>query len=87
MMKFECVFEDEAPKSLSFELQGGEKLSVEQEGGSPFLHANRRGCAVLAEIFAKLALGDYENGFHLHLQRDFETDGGQDVLTILLNEE
>ena len=86
MKKFECVFEDEAPQSLSFELEGGETLAVEQCNDSAFLYANKKGCLVLAKIFAKLAMGDYQTGFHLHLQQDF-AEAGPDVVTITLNEE
>ena len=87
MKKFEFVFEDEAPKTLSFELEGDETLSVEQHNDGAFLYANKKGCSVLARVFAKLAMGDYGAGFHLHLQQNFENSAGPDVVTIILNEE
>ncbi len=87
MKKFEFVFEDEAPQALSFALEGGETLKIEHQDGAPFLYANKRGCGVLATIFAKLAIGDYKSGFHLHLQEDFEKEAGPDVLSIIVTEE
>ena len=41
----------------------------------------------LAQLLVKLRMGEYEQGFHIHLRSDFSGDDTQrDVLTILLDE-
>jgi len=87
MKTFQYVFTDEAPRSLSFELDGSETLVVDQQAIGTVVYANKSTCRVLAQIFAKLALGDYDSGFHVHLQRDFQEDSSPDVLTLVLTEE
>jgi len=41
---------------------------------------------VLAKLLIKLSMGNYGNGFHMHLRGDFSDDAGQpDVLTLMLD--
>jgi len=41
----------------------------------------------LAKLLVKLSLGDYKDGFHVHLRADFGGDAAEpDVLTLLLDE-
>jgi len=41
----------------------------------------------LAKLLIQLSLGEYKNGFHIHLRDNFSDDAAKpDVLTILLNE-
>lgn len=83
---FTFDFDDESPKSLAYECDGNEYLRTSVEGGVPFLLANSAGMLALAKLLIKMGMGEYEEGFHIHLQADFSGDGGQpDVLTILLN--
>ena len=42
---------------------------------------------MLAKLLVKLSMGDYKQGFHIHLRSDFSDDAAQpDALTILLEE-
>jgi hypothetical protein len=41
----------------------------------------------LAKLLVKISMGEYKQGFHIHLRADFSGDAAQpDVLTILLDE-
>ena len=70
---------------MKYELDGAETLAVDQQDGTAYLYANKVGFSVLAKIFAQLADGPYENGYHIHLQRDFG-EAGPDVITVVLND-
>jgi hypothetical protein len=47
------------------------------EGGVPVLYVNKEACRLLAEIFARLALGTHRDGFHLHLRENFDSDASE----------
>jgi hypothetical protein len=84
---FAFDFEDRSPKSIAFECDGTERLRTSVEAGVPFVFANRAGMLALAKLLVKLSTGEYEQGFHIHLRRDFSGDAAQpDVLTILQDE-
>ena len=89
--RFAFDFEDRSPKSIAFECDGSERLQTSTEGGVPFVFANRAGMLALAKLLVKLSMGlsmgEYKQGFHVHLRPDFSDDAAQsDVLTILLDE-
>jgi len=84
---FAFDFEDRSPKSIAFECEGTERLRTTTEAGVPFVFANRTGMLALAKLLVKLSMGEYKQGFHIHLRSDFSGDAAQrDVLTILLDE-
>ncbi len=84
---FTFDFEDKSPKSIAYECDGSERLQTSVEEGCPFVFANRAGMLALAKLLVKLSLGEYRQGFHVHLRRDFSGDAAQpDILTILLDE-
>jgi hypothetical protein len=84
---FTFDFEDRSPKSIAYECGGTERLRTSVEAGGPFLFANRAGMLALAKLLVKLSMGDYEQGFHIHLRSDFSGDAAQpNGLTILLDE-
>jgi len=84
---FTYEYPDTSPRSLSYECSETELLNTSVENGVPFLYANRAGMLTLAKILIKLSQGACENGFHLHLRRNFGDDAATpDVLTILLDE-
>ena len=57
------------------------------EAGVPFVFANRAGILALARLLIKLSMGEYKQGFHIHLRSDFSEDAAhRDVLTILPDE-
>jgi hypothetical protein len=66
---------------------GTERFRTSVEAGVPFVFTNRAGMLALAQLLVKLRMGEYEQGFHIHLRSDFSGDATQrDVLTILLDE-
>ena len=76
-LEFNYQFEDESDEStISFEYDEEieEYLSIRIEGGVPVLYANKSAFKLLAKTFAKLSLGNYKDGFHLHLNTDFDAD-------------
>jgi hypothetical protein len=80
-------FEDRSPKSIAYECDGSERLRTNTEAGVPFVFANRAGMLALGKVLIKLGMGEYKQGFHIHLRSDFSDDAAQpDVLTILLDE-
>ena len=84
---FSFEFEDHSPRSITYEVEQGGRLSASVEDGVPFIYANREGMLTLAKLLLQLSLGKYKNGFHIHLRSDFSDDAGKrDVLTLLLNE-
>ena len=86
--KFNFEFDDVSHKNeISFEYDGDESLKVEIVDGQPFIYVNKSASAFLARFFAKLALGEYQNGFHIHFKEDFEDEPNQDVLAVLVDNE
>jgi hypothetical protein len=85
--KFEFEFEDESlGNSISFEYSEStdEILSVSiDDSGVATIYGNREAFMVLAKTFAKLALGNYKEGFHFHLREDFDGDK-KDIIEIIL---
>jgi hypothetical protein len=73
---FQYEFEQNSHNSISYEfsLEEDEKMDLLMLGGTPFLHLNRSGMLMLARILIKMAHGDYDDGFHLHLKKDFNED-------------
>jgi hypothetical protein len=69
--RFEFEFKDESlENSILFEYGESmdEILSVSiDDSGVATIYGNREAFMVLAKTFAKLALGNYEEGFHFHL--------------------
>jgi hypothetical protein len=85
--KFAFDFEDRSPKSIAYECDGTERLRTSVEAGVPFVFANRAGMLALAKLLVKLSMGEYKQGFHVHLRPDFSGDAARgDALTILLDE-
>ena len=86
--KFEFEFEDQSPSTISFEydVSAEEKISVLIEDGIPVLYVNRQALLFLVKTFAKMALCDYPDGFHVHLTKDFDADEAE-ALRVILNGE
>jgi hypothetical protein len=83
---FSFEFEDHSPRSITYEMSDNEKLKTSVQGGVPFLCANREGMLLLAKLLIQLSLGEYKDGFHVHLRPDFSDDAGKpDSLTIVLD--
>lgn len=87
--RFEYEFEDESPEAkitLEYEPQDDEALRFGSEERGVFLTANRTGFLCLARLFTKLALGNYQPGFHLHIGEDFSSGGVGHSLRITIDE-
>jgi hypothetical protein len=82
---FKLEFDEEGANTLTYEcLAEDERLSTTIENGVPTIYANRSGLITIAKILIKVALGSYANGFHLHIQQNFNEDL-PDCLTIMLD--
>jgi hypothetical protein len=86
--KFEFEFEDESSKNgMTFEYNDDSIndlfLDVSFDSGQSIIYANREGFMVLAKIFTKIALGNYVEGFHIHLGKNFDAER-DDILTIVV---
>jgi hypothetical protein len=82
--KFTFEFEDKSPRGLTYEVKESVRLRVDQlpEQG-PMISGNAEGLLTLAKILVMIASGDYEDGFHLHIRQDFDTDAGKpDILAV-----
>jgi len=84
---FTYEFEDNSPRSVTYECDETERTSTSIQDGVPFVFANRAGMLALAKLLIQLSLGEHKDGFHVHLRADFSDDAAKpDVLTLLLNE-
>jgi hypothetical protein len=84
--KFEFEFEDESLRNrISFEYDDSddEILRTSIINGVTTIYGNRLAFMVLAKTFAKIALGQYQAGFHFHLREDFDGDK-EDIIEITL---
>ncbi|NEZ61839.1 hypothetical protein D0962_03460 [Leptolyngbyaceae cyanobacterium CCMR0082] len=77
MKKFEFEFEDLSSQNriqFDYDEEVDEELKVVIENGMPVLYANKQAYMALAKTFVKMALGEYSDGFHIHLRQDFDGD-------------
>ncbi len=84
--KFEFEYDDASAKGeLSFEYaaEGEEKLSVSLENGVPVVYANQEAFLFLARTCAKIALGEYSSGFHIHLTTDLDAEQAEAIRLVL----
>ena len=81
--RFEVTFEDEGFDVLTYETSYPtcERLDVSFEQNMCCVYLDRGAARVLAGVFARLAMGSYERGFHLHLPKDFDHNN-DDVIRI-----
>ena len=88
MKRFLYEFEQDAPNRISFEYSpnADEKLEATSENGTATLYLNRPAMLTLARTLIKMADGDYREGFHVHLHRDFNADL-PDCLTVVLSQD
>ena len=84
--KFEFEFEDQSPKTISFEYCEAleEKMSVVVESGVPVIYANRSALLFLAKTLAKMGMCEYEDGFHIHLNTDFDSDKPEALRVVIV---
>jgi hypothetical protein len=74
--RFEFEFEEEKQNRITFEYspEADEKLDTQVENNVPILSLNRPAMITLAKTLIKMALGPYDNGFHVHLRKDLNAD-------------
>ncbi len=85
--EFNFEFEDESNSStISFEYDEKieEILSVQLESGVPVVYGNKQAFLLLAKTLVKMSMCDYPDGFHLHLNEDFDADSTE-VIRLVLN--
>jgi hypothetical protein len=83
MKRFSLEFDDDGPSSLSYEVDRAAHFSSALDQGAPVLYVNRVAARVLATVFAKLALGSHQPGFHVHLEVDFDSESAEALRVIL----
>jgi hypothetical protein len=84
--RFEFEFEDESDlRTISFDYKesNGEELRALIEDGIPVIYANPAALLVLAKVLIKMAVCEYRDGFHVHLEEDFDADKPE-VLRVIL---
>ncbi|MDV3347065.1 hypothetical protein QGP82_00020 [Leptothoe sp. LEGE 181152] len=77
MKKFEFEFEDLSSQNtieFDYDEEIDEELKIVIENGMPVLYANKQAYIALAKTFIRMALGEYSNGFHVHLNQDLDAD-------------
>jgi hypothetical protein len=83
--KFEYVFTDESPRTISFDYdeKSEEKMSVVVENGTCVIYANQFALLTLAKVLVKMGLCGYQKGFHIHIGEDFDVDNPECLRVIL----
>jgi hypothetical protein len=86
MKTFNFEFEDERRNHITFDYspEDDEELDTLVEHGVPVLSANRPALLSLAKLFVRMALGEYSDGFHVHLRKDLNADE-EDRLIVMLH--
>jgi hypothetical protein len=69
--------------TIDYSPEGDDTIETSIENGIPFLYLNRLGMITLARILIKMATGDHQEGFHVHLRKHFNADLPE-CLTVLL---
>ena len=88
MERFEYNFEDESQKNtLSFDYDDSvdEKMKIVIEDDVPTIYADRAGLLCLAKTLIKMALCNYNEGFHVHLRDDFDGENSESLRIVLNN--
>ena len=86
--RFELEFDDESQtNTISFEHHElvNEKFTVRVEAGVSVLYANREALLVLGRTLIKMAICPYQDGFHVHLEQDFDGDKPE-VLRVIIDD-
>jgi hypothetical protein len=83
--RFEYVFEELKHNHITFDYAPDEDevLEVVAENGNPILYLNRSGLLTLAKLLVKMSLGPYTNGFHIHLNGNFNADEPESLTAML----
>ena len=83
---FEFEFIDRSSKNqISFEYDDDvdEEIDIKLEKGKPILYANQQAFLSLAKAFIQLAMGNYGDGFHIHVRKDFDADKPEIICCVL----
>ena len=86
--RFEYEFEEAQANCINFEYSPDEDevFQVSHENGSMVVCLNRSALLTLAKLLIKMSLGPYTNGFHVHLNTDFDADQPE-CLTVMLSDQ
>jgi hypothetical protein len=85
MKTFSFEFEQKQPNhiTLDYSPEADEELDTRVENGVPILYANRPALLSVAKAFIKMALGEYGEGFHIHLRKDLNADEPDRLIVML----
>ncbi len=83
---FAYDFEPDTANQISFDYspKGDDKIESGVESGTSVLYLNRPGMITLARTLIKMAMGDYQPGFHVHIRKNFNADLPE-ALTVILS--
>jgi hypothetical protein len=87
--QFSFTYDDDSKDRITLEYspQADEKIDTSVENGIPFLYLNRPGMITLAKTLIKIANGDYSDGFHVHVHKDFNADEPERLAVLLSSDE
>jgi hypothetical protein len=85
MKSFNFEFEENKPNRITFDYspEADEEFDTAIEDGIPILYANRPGLISLAKTLIKMAMGEYSDGFHVHLRKDLNADEPDRLIVML----
>ena len=84
--EFKFEFEDESTNnkiSYDYNYEVEEEFKVSIENGVPVVYGNKSAYEFLAKAFIKMSKGDFKNGFHVHLNTDFDADEEEAIRFVL----
>jgi pyruvate formate-lyase activating enzyme-like uncharacterized protein len=87
--QFNYQYEDDGKNRIKIEYdsEAGERMQTSVEDGVPYLYLNRAAMITLAKILVKIANGNYTDGFHIHLYKDFNADEVESLVVLLSSPE
>jgi hypothetical protein len=83
---FSFEFEDNRKNSCSFTFSDKDKIDTELFAGVPSIYLSKSSCLVLAKILIQMGSIDYSEGFHVHIEQNFDSDK-KELFRLILNNE
>jgi hypothetical protein len=72
--------------TFDYDEEAREVLETRIQDGQIFLFANREGMITLSKLLLTIAHGDYTEGFHVHLRKDFNADNPECLAIVFATE-
>jgi len=89
-MKKRFVYEyedlsEEGAMECEYSEETEEKLVVNLSGETVFITGNSEGLLALAKMLIMMAEGKYDDGFHIHVNEDFDGDKRENLVITVNN--